>query len=142
VIRFMYRMLYNPKRSPEQVARQLTAALGPADQKLLAQPEILEPISAHFKAGMNRGLEPLAEDVIVTAQPWGFELEKIEVPIELWYGTADLAAPLSMGDYLKQHLPKATLHIVEGQGHLLIISRWRDILASAVGAHAVATEPT
>jgi len=57
--------------------------MGPADQKLLAQPEILEPISAHFQAGMNRGLDTLAEDVVVTAQPWGFELEQIEVPVEL-----------------------------------------------------------
>jgi pimeloyl-ACP methyl ester carboxylesterase len=83
---------------------------------------------------MNRGLDALAEDVIVTAQPWGFELEQIEVPVELWYGSADLAAPLAMGEYLKQHVTKSTLHIVEGQGHLLIISRWRDILASAIGA--------
>ena len=77
------RMLSDPKRSPDQVARQLTGAMGPADQKLLAQPEILEPISAHFQAGMNRGLDTLAEDVVVTAQPWGFELEQIEVPVEL-----------------------------------------------------------
>lgn len=132
LVRFMYRRLYDPRQSPEQIARQLTAALGPTDQKLLAQREIMEPISAHFAAGMTHGLGALADDVILAAKPWGFELDEINVPVELWYGTEDRAAPLAMGEYLKQRIPQATLHTVAGEGHLIVVSRWREILTSAL----------
>ncbi len=46
-----------------------------------------------------------------------------------------------MGEYLKEHLCNSTLHVVEGQGLLLVISRWCHLLASAIGADEVAKEP-
>lgn len=40
-----------------------------------------------------------------------------EVPALILQCTDDLIAPRSVGDYLTQHLPKSTLHVIENVGH-------------------------
>ena len=63
-------------------------------------------------------------------------------PVELWYGTADTTAPPSFGRWLADHLPVATLHVLDGAGHCLVLPRWAAILAILGAPPAAVADPT
>ncbi len=70
----------------------------------------------------------LVDDYRVLVAPWGFSPEQIEVAVDVWQGGADRFVPPVWGERLARRIPKATLRMVEGAGHFLAYSRYREIL--------------
>jgi pimeloyl-ACP methyl ester carboxylesterase len=73
----------------------------------------------------------LARELAMLGRPWGFAFADVRVPVTLWYGEHDTTCPPSIGRALEQALPDATLRIVD-DGHQLLFTRWREILAECV----------
>lgn len=74
-------------------------------------------------------------DAEIYAQPWGFRLEDIEVPVRLWHGTRDRAFSIEIAKQVAARLPKCTTQFVEGEGHYsLPIRHMREILADLIAA--------
>jgi pimeloyl-ACP methyl ester carboxylesterase len=73
----------------------------------------------------------LAIELALLSRPWGFDLREVRAPVELWYGTRDTVTPPSIGRDFERLLPEARLRLVD-DGHQLLFSRWREILASTV----------
>ncbi len=48
----------------------------------------------------------------------------------LWWGESDVDTPRTGLDYLAATIPRATLVTYPGEGHLLPISRWGDLLVA------------
>ncbi|KAG0601393.1 hypothetical protein M758_11G107000 [Ceratodon purpureus] len=86
--------------------------------------------------------KPHAQDIILQAQDWGFQLSDIRPkpakksffkrifgifggselpgfsgPIHIFHGTEDKVVPLVMSEYVKRILPQVELHKLEGEGH-------------------------
>jgi len=61
---------------------------------------------------------------------WDFPLSDVSAPVQLWYGTRDDVAPVDAGDALAEQLPAATLRVVSGASHLLLLTHWTEILES------------
>jgi pimeloyl-ACP methyl ester carboxylesterase len=80
----------------------------------------------------RKGTSGLISDCIIYNQPWGFDISKIEVPIRIWYGTADNLTPHSMGEFFHNLLPNSKLELVEGEGHFMIVNKKGKILKSFV----------
>ncbi len=74
----------------------------------------------------SRGLAH--EAPLFLGRPWGFRPEEIRTPVWLWYGEADSIVPLQMGHYLAKAIPRSQLTIYPGEGHMLHITHWDDIL--------------
>jgi pimeloyl-ACP methyl ester carboxylesterase len=70
----------------------------------------------------------LALELRLLARPWGIDLGGVRAPVTLWYGERDHVTPVSIGRDLERALPHATLRVVD-DGHQLLFSRWREILA-------------
>ena len=66
-------------------------------------------------------------DSAVLYGTWGFVVEDVQQPADIWHGTDDRVTPFLNGDWLARTLPDATLHEVAG-GHFIIYSSWRDII--------------
>jgi pimeloyl-ACP methyl ester carboxylesterase len=66
----------------------------------------------------------------VFARRWGFAPRDVAVPTELWYGDADTLVPLEMGRYLAEQIPDARLTVFEGEGHMLHVTHWAEIMAA------------
>ena len=49
--------------------------------------------------------------------PWGFEVSAITVPVQLWHGESDAAAPVDHGRWLAEHIPNVETHFVPGADH-------------------------
>jgi pimeloyl-ACP methyl ester carboxylesterase len=58
------------------------------------------------------------DDDLETISPWGFEVEELEVPVEIRYGMMDVLVPPSHGKWLAVHIPHAEVTVDEHGGHL------------------------
>jgi pimeloyl-ACP methyl ester carboxylesterase len=131
LLRFVYGRFARLRRDPEKLLLRMLAGLSAPDQEVIRRPEILRVAATQTAAALAPGLDGMADEVLLLAQPWGFDLSTITVPVTLYCGTLDSAAPLVQAQYLAAHLLRAELHRLEGEGHLCIIPHWDEILAAA-----------
>jgi pimeloyl-ACP methyl ester carboxylesterase len=76
------------------------------------------------------GLAGVAADVEAQARALSVDLAAVACPVHLWYGTADEVTPPAFGRWYADHLPGATLTLVEGAAHYLALTAWPDLLAT------------
>jgi pimeloyl-ACP methyl ester carboxylesterase len=120
----------------ESVATSMKTLLPAVDRAVLTG-EYGEDMVASFHEALRTGVEGWLEDDLAFSQPWGFDLAEISVPAMIWQGSADLMVPFAHGQWLASHVPGASAHLEEGQGHLSIgigaLDRMLDELVSAAG---------
>ena len=77
----------------------------------------------------------LMVDAEIYAQPWGFPLEEIKVPVRLWHGKKDRSFHWQLAQSLGERFPVCARHMVEGEGHYsLPIRHMNAILADLKSA--------
>lgn len=86
-----------------------------------AQREMFE---ANFTAGIVQDEEGLYE-MTMALWDWGFDLEEVEQPFDVFYGDADDIISSQMPEHVASRLPAATQHIWPGAGHYGFIDRAR-----------------
>jgi pimeloyl-ACP methyl ester carboxylesterase len=115
--------------SPGLWARSAAKGEGVADEQALRG-------AAHeMAAAAADGLaDPagIVEEYRAWARPWGFGLDEVVPPTDVWIGTEDHLVPPSWAQVLAQALPNATLHEVAGEGHFLLLNRGAEVLGTLV----------
>jgi pimeloyl-ACP methyl ester carboxylesterase len=117
---------YQSHRFVEQLVQRFPRC----DQDILAQPGMHQMMLETTQELYRQGCRGLYEDLLVFTRPWGFRLEEIHLPVQIWHGEADNVLAPTFAHYLAGRLPQcqATLH--PNEGHLLLFKRWRDLLQS------------
>ncbi len=64
--------------------------------------------------------------------PWGFELEQVTVPVDVYQGGADTLVPARWAGIMADRLPKAVLHEYPGEGHFIAVTRRAEVLRALV----------
>lgn len=103
---------------------------GDADDRLLAQPDVLDAMKALLREGARQGPAGFASDEAIALMPWGFSLADIRQRVLVWVGESDLQVGRSHGEYLAATIPGATLVTFPAAGHLFPISHWGEMLAA------------
>ena len=75
----------------------------------------------------------VTQEYLTMGAPWGFVLEQVAAPVEVWHGEADALCPRHWSEELAHKLNKASLHMVPGRGHLLPLTNAAQIFASIAG---------
>jgi pimeloyl-ACP methyl ester carboxylesterase len=99
-----------------------------ADDELIARPEIREACLTSELEAFRPGIEGFAWDVRLITRPWGFPLEDIRVPVNLWHGTTDNVTTVAMARYMAGKIPGSRITICENEAHLLLFPHWEEIL--------------
>jgi pimeloyl-ACP methyl ester carboxylesterase len=86
-----------------------------------AQREMFE---ANFTSGIEQGPEGMYEMTIALWQ-WGFEIEDVRQPFDVFYGDADDVISPEMSKRVAEQLPDATATIWPGAGHYGFVDRDR-----------------
>lgn len=123
-------LLIEPERYFDQVYQHLCEG----DAAALSEPEVTDNILLALREAMRQGTAAFSNDLLLLSQEWGIDFKAISQPISIWHGSLDRHVPINLVRQLQGALGNATLHEIEGQGHLLIYYRWREILQS-VKAH-------
>jgi pimeloyl-ACP methyl ester carboxylesterase len=99
-----------------------------------------EGVAADLRAGLSTGIWGWLDDDIAFVLPWGFALDGIEVPVDLWQGGHDRMVPFAHGEWLAAHVhgPAVRVHLLPEEGHLSLADRRIDeILDALTGATRV-----
>jgi pimeloyl-ACP methyl ester carboxylesterase len=104
------RLLRAVMRSFPAADRNVLTEWGPPDHAL-----------AFVREAMRQGTEGCVQDYRIFGDPWGFALEEIHAPVDIWEGAEDDTGPPGYRTFLKRHIPQATVTVVPGEGHLSLL---------------------
>jgi pimeloyl-ACP methyl ester carboxylesterase len=104
------RLLRAVMRSFPAADRTVLTEWGPPDNAL-----------AFVREAMRQGTEGCVQDYRIFGDPWGFALEEVHVPVDIWEGADDNTGPPGYRAFLKDHIPQATVNVVPGEGHLSLL---------------------
>lgn len=90
---------------------------GGADKRVLQQPAVITALTANLRAAFAQGDAGVLSDLRVYAQPWGFDLGEITLPVQFWHGDRDPIVPLRHTQYAHAQIKTSTLNVIPGEGH-------------------------
>ncbi len=118
----------DPRRDPEKFFANYTRHNPESDQELLARPEVRQMFLASYSEATRQGIDAFAYELVLVSGPWGFRLEEIRVQTTIWQGEADNSTPIGMARAMAEAIPHASLRVLPGEGHLIFLSRWKEIV--------------
>jgi pimeloyl-ACP methyl ester carboxylesterase len=113
-----------------------------ADQSVLADEALRDRMIANSTELYRQGGRGMYDEALVLARPWGFELESVAVPVQIWHGARDRVVPIAMPTHLAEALPAASLRVFPDQGHHLLYPYWPQIVSELARSVAQATART
>jgi pimeloyl-ACP methyl ester carboxylesterase len=120
------------RRAPERLLRTLLKTMPAADVGVLARPDVRNTLLASLAyASAGRAA---AQDFALFAHDWGFRLEDITVPVQVWQGDADVNVPVAHAERQAAAIPGAVLHILPGEGHLMYVDHFDEILRELIAS--------
>jgi pimeloyl-ACP methyl ester carboxylesterase len=116
-----------PERDPARFYAKMIADFPACDRAVLAR--IAEAQRAMTREAI-RSADALADELILAASPWGFALEDVRVPYDLWHGARDVSTPIAMAKHVASAVPHARLFTFASEGHMLRFDHAREIVES------------
>jgi pimeloyl-ACP methyl ester carboxylesterase len=114
---------------PDAIVKALRSLLSPPDLAVLAG-EVADYFQESTRVGIEDRLDGWIDDDFELLNPWGFELEDIRIPVQLWHGVQDRFVPIAHGRWLAERIPGVDAHFSEEDGHLTIqLRRIKDVHA-------------
>jgi pimeloyl-ACP methyl ester carboxylesterase len=114
--------------APEGVVLMVEEAAPEPDQAAFADPVFRKKFVADFSESLRQGAKAVVWDLHLAATPWGFDLARIQSPVQLWHGTSDLNAGPAMGHYLADTLPQCHATFMENEGHYSLLNHMERML--------------
>jgi pimeloyl-ACP methyl ester carboxylesterase len=93
-------------------------------------------VAGVVEKAMQGGMEGYLEDNIASAQPWGFQLSDLSVPVFIMHGAQDKMVPCAHGEWLASRVPGAELRVVTDAGHITVLDSAPEALAWLATAFA------
>jgi pimeloyl-ACP methyl ester carboxylesterase len=113
--------------APDEVVEALRPHLSDVDARALTG-ELAAQLLASVTEALRPGVEGWVDDGLAFIAPWGFDPERIRVPVLVLQGRDDLMVPPAHGRWLLDHVAGATGEILEHDGHFtLVVHRIGDV---------------
>lgn len=108
-----------PMGTVAELVEMLESLLPDVDRRVLTD-TFAEDVIASMSEALRPGVDGWLDDDLAFVHPWGFDLDEISTPTMIWHGTEDLFTPIAHGQWLAAHVPGASAHLLQGQGHLSV----------------------
>jgi pimeloyl-ACP methyl ester carboxylesterase len=109
--------------------------LRPCDAESLQDAAAFEAIFESQRRAWRGSAEGVMADAQIYAQPWGFAIEDVQVPVRLWHGKQDRAFSVRLAEQVAKRLPNCKARFVDNAGHYsLPIRHMRDILNDLISS--------
>ena len=117
--RFAYRYSIVPLAQlwPQWLYQMMLTLAPTPDLSVLKRPEVREIITTSLREAIRQGANGILQEMRLYTEPWGFPVEEVHTPVELWHGKADETVPILHGKTLGARLPNCQTHYMENQGH-------------------------
>jgi pimeloyl-ACP methyl ester carboxylesterase len=113
-----------------------------SDKALLRRPEVWSAIRDDLREAFRQGSRAAAHELSLYLRPWGFRLNQIAMEVQLWHGEADTNVPVVMGRYVARAIPRCRARLYPGEGHMLVLDHFDEILAALQAETPIASVGT
>jgi pimeloyl-ACP methyl ester carboxylesterase len=104
-------------RPPLRIRPLMLKLLQPCDADVLRDRAAFEACFESARRAWRGSARGVITDAEIYARPWGFPLEQVTVPVQLWHGRKDRTFSFQLAENLAARLPRCELRLVEGAGH-------------------------
>jgi len=112
---------------------RLVARLSHGNDELAASHELASGYLREILEAFRQGTRGPAYEARLYTRPWGFRLEKIELPrVFLWHGESDLHIPVRMGRAMAKSIPNCQARFFPGEDHFTPVLRHLDEILTAM----------
>jgi pimeloyl-ACP methyl ester carboxylesterase len=114
-------------------AHKILRMLPSADAEALRDNAAFEVLFESQRMAWLGSSDGVIADAQIYAQPWGFRLEDVDLPVRLWHGKQDRAFSFRVAEQVTARLPNCVTRLVDDEGHYsLPIRHMREILADLI----------
>jgi pimeloyl-ACP methyl ester carboxylesterase len=107
--------------------------LRPCDAASLRDDAAFEAIFESQRRAWRGSAEGVMIDAQIYAQPWGFGVEDVRVPVRLWHGIEDRAFAVRLGEEIANRFPNCKARFIKSEGHYsLPIRHMHEILEDLI----------
>ena len=107
--------------------------LRPCDAASLRDDAAFEAIFESQRRAWRGSAEGVMIDAQIYAQPWGFAVEDVRVPVRLWHGKEDRAFAVRLAEEIANRFPNCKARFIPNEGHYsLPIRHMREILEDLI----------
>ena len=89
-----------------------------ADDMKGPPPDLSQYLVRCIHDGLTTSGDGWWDDSMAQLQPWGFAVESIQVPVQVWHGRKDTFVHYSHGEWLAGHVPGVDAHLTDEDGHM------------------------
>lgn len=120
-------------RPPRRSRSWLLKLLQPFDADSLRDEVAFEACFESQRRAWQASSEGVLTDAQLFAQPWGFSLGELRVPVRLWHGDSDRSFSLGVAREMAKRIPNSHLRVIENAGHYSVpIGHIREILQDLI----------
>lgn len=116
--------------SAEVLMGIMQAPLSGSDKTLFEQDEFRKNYLQNLSRAIQQGSSGFINDLRCLYLPWPFDLEDIQLPIDIWHGRNDINIGFPVAEFLTDAMRNASPHFLHNSGHFFIFSHWKEILES------------
>lgn len=117
---------------PDWFLSRLLPLLPEADRRVFALPDVRRLLLRDFREALRRGWRGPRYEMTLNWRPWGFRLEDLPIPLDIWQGLEDTAVPASSARYLASVVPHSRVNLLPGHGHVSVMVEHMDQILKKV----------
>ena len=103
------------------------------DAASLRDDAAFEAIFESQRRAWRGSVEGIMIDAQIYAQPWGFTIEDVRVPVRLWHGIEDRAFAVRLAEEIANRFPDCKSRFIQHEGHYSLPIRYmREILEDLI----------
>jgi pimeloyl-ACP methyl ester carboxylesterase len=107
--------------------------LRPCDAASLRDDAAFEAIFESQRRAWRGSVDGVLVDARIYAEPWGFAIEDVCVPVRLWHGIEDRAFAVRLAEEMANRFPNCKARFIQNEGHYsLPIRHMREILEDLI----------
>ena len=129
--RLVFGLYYGGVRDHPEKLAQMDPAEPSVDHAVFTT-EMQSILTETFAEAFRQGTVGPAREGWLLSRPWGFDLADVQTPVYVWQGEDDVVVTPAMGRHMADRLPNCRATFLPGEGHLLFLAHWRNILRDLI----------
>ena len=102
------------------------------DQDSIALPKVRAILENSVREAFRQGADGAIHELSLFAAPWGFPMDEILTPLQIWHGIQDGVVPHAMAEILARRVKNAELRLLPNEGHVSLPARHGTQILSAL----------
>ena len=127
----LWKIAGDVRKNPASVLSLFTE-MSEVDKAVLARPNVTEAFGKMVVEAFRQGTRGAALDWKLEARPWGFSLQEIQMPVNIWHGEEDKIASIEHARIQAKAIPDARVKFFPNEGHTVFVTRLDELLSTVV----------